>query len=1200
MVLTKDSLSARLAGIFGRQFTIVLLSVVTGLLVIFLYSLIELFFFSSNGRNLIEILFLDVSAREIFVRTIITLAFLAFGLFAARVVAKVRRTQQALSFSESRFETIANYTPSWENWVDAEGNLLWVNPAVEKITGYAVKEVLSMKNFPLPLVFEEDRDRASRNFNEAVEGSSGRELEFRVVRKDGSVFWAAVTWQPLFDENGRSLGHRSSIRDISKRKAAVQALKHAVEGTAAAFGRDFFKSLTRHLGQALDVRLVVIGEVVSETSGYWTMAIWEREPEGKQASLDLDAATYQLLAQRTAAREALDLDQVLSKEHVLCRRGFKSCLGVPLPGADQVPLGILLVLDDRKLDEDRTALAGSLMDIFAARAGSELKRQRAEDELRRREEKYRILFERSADAMLIIDDNRFVDCNHATLEMLGFESKQLLFETHPSVLSPAFQPDGRASFEKAEEMMEIARTRGSNRFEWLHRKADGTVFPVEVLLTSVPAGKRQQIHVVWRDITNRKRAEQTLRSMVEVTSATVGEDFFRSMVGNLAVALGPKCVVVGELTPAGDSIQTLYVWANGAFVPNYEYSLVGTPCENMIGQEPCLFPSGVREMFPGNSKLEELAAESYLGTPLFGSDGKPLGLIAVIDDKPMDEIVAGIGRSLTDILAARASAEIERVRAQAALVESEEKFRLISEQSMLGILVLQNDVLRYCNQAVADMFEYTIEEMMGWGPGEVYRIVDAEDRSFVADQSHRKQAGEAGKNVVTNYTWRGVTKSGRRKWFELYSRTVDFEGRISDLVTVVDITEKKLAEEAEQKSQQMVQTVLNTIPVRVFWKNRDLEYVGCNRLLAQDAGLQSPDEITGKTDFDLSWKSMAEAYRADDRKVIDAGMLKLGYEESQPTEDGRTVWVRTNKVPLRDQNNNIIGVLGSYEDITERRKAARDLQNSEATLKSVLKAAPVGIGLFNDKDGLKWSNDRLSELTGYTREELVKLPPEQIFLTIEEFRRMQEVGTGNLSTLGFGILETRWRRKDGQAVDVIVNLTRVDPERRESDLVFTVMDITARKATENALRQTTTELKSERAALNDKNAALKEVLEHLEREKAVFKQRVWDDIEKELLPFLDSMKQFSPPELQTQIDVVADDLKTLMSQDVDEFQIRYARLTPREREICDLIKDGKSSKEISDLLNVSLPTVHKHRERIRRKLKIMNKDVNLNTYLHFR
>ncbi|MCF6247716.1 MAG: ATP-binding protein [Desulfobacula sp.] len=136
-------------------------------------------------------------------------------------------------------------------------------------------------------------------------------------------------------------------------------------------------------------------------------------------------------------------------------------------------------------------------------------------------DEYKELFERSADAILIIRDGKFVDCNEATVKMLRYKSKLALLNTHPSQLSPEYQSDGRLSHEKADEMIETAFRKGSNRFEWMHKKADGKIFPVEVLLTAITETGTKTLHVVWRDISERKNQETDmlrLKSIVESTS----------------------------------------------------------------------------------------------------------------------------------------------------------------------------------------------------------------------------------------------------------------------------------------------------------------------------------------------------------------------------------------------------------------------------------------------------------------------------------------------------------------------------------------------------------------------------------------------------------------------------------------------------------------------------------------------------------
>jgi len=125
--------------------------------------------------------------------------------------------------------------------------------------------------------------------------------------------------------------------------------------------------------------------------------------------------------------------------------------------------------------------------------------------------KYRSFFENSADAMLIIENGEFVDCNSATVSMLGYGRKEELINTPPFKLSPEFQPDGSSSFDKADEMMRLARERGNHRFEWDHLRKDGSIIPVEVSLTAIESSHGNSLHTIWRDITNRKEDEKAIR-----------------------------------------------------------------------------------------------------------------------------------------------------------------------------------------------------------------------------------------------------------------------------------------------------------------------------------------------------------------------------------------------------------------------------------------------------------------------------------------------------------------------------------------------------------------------------------------------------------------------------------------------------------------------------------------------------------------
>ncbi len=154
---------------------------------------------------------------------------------------------------------------------------------------------------------------------------------------------------------------------------------------------------------------------------------------------------------------------------------------------------------------------------------SELENEAKRYAVQKNDDKYRLLFEKSKDANLIIKNEKFIDCNQAAVDMLGYKNKPQLLLAHPSEISPDTQPNGKNSFTKAEEMMGVALKNGSHIFEWDHIRANGDVFPVEVLLTTISRQKDNRIlHVILRDISHRKQ-EETARQKEKETLVTILE-----------------------------------------------------------------------------------------------------------------------------------------------------------------------------------------------------------------------------------------------------------------------------------------------------------------------------------------------------------------------------------------------------------------------------------------------------------------------------------------------------------------------------------------------------------------------------------------------------------------------------------------------------------------------------------------------------
>jgi len=146
---------------------------------------------------------------------------------ADKDITERKQAEDALSAEEEKFHAIADYTVDWEVWIGIDGQIRWVNPSAERITGYSVSEVLVMPDFISTLVAAEDRDMCTAALQGALHGENIDNLELRYVHKNGSQFWMGLSGQPIFDTKGNSLGIRASGRDITERKRAEEALRES-------------------------------------------------------------------------------------------------------------------------------------------------------------------------------------------------------------------------------------------------------------------------------------------------------------------------------------------------------------------------------------------------------------------------------------------------------------------------------------------------------------------------------------------------------------------------------------------------------------------------------------------------------------------------------------------------------------------------------------------------------------------------------------------------------------------------------------------------------------------------------------------------------------------------------------------------------------------------------------------------------------
>lgn len=223
-------------------------------------------------------------------------------------------------------------------------------------------------------------------------------------------------------------------------------------------------------------------------------------------------------------------------------------------------------------------------------------------------------------------------------------------------------------------------------------------------------------------------------------------------------------------------------------------------------------------------------------------------------------------------------------------------------------------------------------------------MVDTAKRIARGDVSHRAVVAQPDEVGLLAQSFNLMVDSLQLARDELEKANKSLEQRVAERTSELreEILVRKRAEDELYRSRQMLQLVLDNIPQRVFWKDRQFRYIWSNTSFAKDAGVNDPKGIVGKEDSDLSWKATASQIREDDLFVMQSNTTKMNYEERQTRQDGSVLWVRTNKVPVHDRGGNVIGVLGTYEDITERKRTEKERKELEAQLFQAQKIESIG------------------------------------------------------------------------------------------------------------------------------------------------------------------------------------------------------------------------------------------------------------------
>jgi PAS domain S-box-containing protein len=372
--------------------------------------------------------------------------------------------------------------------------------------------------------------------------------------------------------------------------------------------------------------------------------------------------------------------------------------------------------------------------------------------------------------------------------------------------------------------------------------------------------------------------------------------------------------------------------------------------------------------------------------------------------------------------------------------ESEISYRDLFN-SLSDAICIEDKTGRYLevNQGTVDMYGYPHEFFIGKTPAALAApgmnaleaMAAATSRAFQGEPQH--------------FEFWGVRANGEVFPADVRMALTTYKGRSAVIAVARDITKRKKAGQELSKQHTLLKTILESIPMRVFWKDRDLRYLGSNMAFATDAGLAGPEELIGKDDHQLAWREQAALYQADDRKVMASGKVKLAYEEPQTTPDGNQIWLRTSKVPLRDTLGEVIGVLGLYEDITVAKEAEAKLLLQGAALEACANAIVI-----TDHTGMiQWANPSFCSLTGYALDDIIGRTNRGLLKSgvqpAEFYKDMWETILGGQVWRG----ELVNRRKDDTLYHEYMTITPVlDKDGSVRHFVAVKQDVTERKQAE--------------------------------------------------------------------------------------------------------------------------------------------------------
>jgi PAS domain S-box-containing protein len=528
----------------------------------------------------------------------------------------------------------------------------------------------------------------------------------------------------------------------------------------------------------------------------------------------------------------------------------------------------------------------------------------------------------------------------------------------------------------------------------------------------------------------------------------------------------------------------------------------------------------------------------------------------------------------------------EHERAQEALGESEEKYRILVEQANDGILIVQEGMIKFANRRLAEANGRTVEELINTN---FLDYVRPDEVPHVANRYQRRMVGE---DVEQVYETVLLHKDGHEIPVEVNAGAITYEGSPAVFAFVRDHTERKRAEEALRESNETLRALINASPLAIMAIDPGSKVTMWNPAAERIFGW-TESEVLGQYIPIVPPDKSAEH---DELRVrAFSGDTFTGVEVVRWRKDGTVIDVSLSTAPVYGSDGHIKSIMAVVEDISKRKGTESALKQSEEKFRALFDHTP-GIAFVIDRDTKVIAANKLRQ----------SLLGDDIGLRALERRGVSPETRKFWHAVETQVIESGWpawyteivRDRDRQARYYETRLRPIDKDGKVTMIIGVSYDVTESVKAEEIIRESEAKLRRQSEHLEEVNAALNVLLKRRDEDKQELEEKVVANVKELVLPYLQRLKQSGLNPQQTTIATILEsNLREIVSPFVTRLSSRFVNLTPTELKVADLIRDGRTSKEIASLLNLSHNTILFHRHNIRGKLDLKKKKTNLRSYL---